>query len=142
MAISAHNLFEGKISAIRSSRVNAEVSLLTPERLEIVATITLQGLSNLGLHTGQTARAYINAPWIFLHKGETQIQASARNQYMGRVCHLKRGMVNVLVTVTLSQGTRVQTLITKHAFLELALAVGDPVCVLFKASHVLLGICD
>ena len=62
MAISARNMFEGKISAIRSSRVNAEVSLTTPEQLEIVAIITLQSLKEMGIQVGQTALAYIKAP--------------------------------------------------------------------------------
>ena len=142
MAISARNMFEGKISAIRSSRVNAEVTLTTPEQLEIVAIITLQSLKEMGLHVGQTARAYIKAPWILLHKGDTPIQASARNQFLGQVCQLKRGRVNIMVTVALAEGPLVQTVITKDACHELALAEGDRVGVLFKASHVLLGIVE
>ena len=102
MAISARNMFEGKISAIRSSRVNAEVTLTTPEQLEIVAIITLQSLKEMGIQVGQTARAYIKAPWILLHKGEKPIQASARNQLLGQVSQLKRGMVNIMVTVALA----------------------------------------
>lgn len=140
MAISARNMFEGKISAIRSSRVNAEVTLTTPEQLEIVAIITLQSLKEMGIQVGQTALAYIKAPWILLHKGEKPIQASARNQFLGQVRQLKRGMVNIMVTVALAEGSLVQTVITKDAFHELALAEGDRVGVLFKASHVLLGI--
>ena len=140
MAISARNMFEGKISAIRSSRVNAEVTLTTPEQLDIVAIITLQSLKEMELHIGQPARAYIKAPWILLHKGDTPIQASARNQFLGQVCQLKRGRVNIMVTVALAEGSLVQTVITKDAFHELALAEGDRVGVLFKANHVLLGI--
>ncbi len=140
MTISARNRFTGKINAIRTGAINAEVSLLTDTQLTIVATITLFSLRQMQLHIGKNVEAYIKAPWIMLHKGEHPIQSSARNQFCGQITAITRGAVNCMVDVTLHEGSQLQCVVTKEAIRELSLVKGDAVSLLFKASHVLLGV--
>ena len=140
MTISARNMFTGKINAIRTGAINAEISLLTDSQLTIVATITRVHLRQMQLEVGKTVEAYIKAPWIMLHKGEHPIHSSARNQLSGTISSMTRGAVNSMVKVQLKDGSMMQCIITKAAMLELALAPGDAVTLLFKASHVLLGV--
>jgi Molybdopterin-binding protein len=135
-------MFTGKINAIRKGAINAEVSLLTESQLVIVATITLFSLRQMQLAVGTQVEAYVKAPWIVLHKGAQPIQSSARNQFCGKITTITRGAVNSMVNVTLSEGSRMQCVVTKEAIRELGLAPEDAVCLLFKASHVFLGIRD
>ena len=45
-----------------------------------------------------------------------------------------------MVDVALAEGSQLQCVVTKEAIRELSLVKGDAVSLLFKASHVLLGV--
>ena len=87
MAISARNMFEGKISAIRSSRVNAEVTLTTPEQLDaaLKSKSTYQAeLSKAGL--GEISTEIEQAPTVYFAEAYHQ-QYLAKNP--GGYCGLR-----------------------------------------------------
>lgn len=67
------------------------------------------------------------------------MQISARNKIPGTITGLVNGAVNGHVTVDIGGGNVVTSSITEEAIAELALAVGDKVTVLIKASDVLIG---
>lgn len=67
------------------------------------------------------------------------MKISARNQLPGSVVEIHPGAGNGTVKVDLGNGLVVTSSITEEAIADLALAVGDKVTVLIKASDVLIG---
>lgn len=67
------------------------------------------------------------------------MKLSARNQIPGTVVAITPGAVNGSVKVDIGNGTIVTANITEEAIGELALATGDAVTVVVKASDVLIG---
>ena len=67
------------------------------------------------------------------------MKLSARNQFAGTVVEVAPGAVNGVVKVDIGGGHIVSASITEEAIGELALAVGDRVTVVVKASDVLIG---
>jgi molybdopterin-binding protein len=67
------------------------------------------------------------------------MKLSARNQFAGTVVQVEPGAVNGVVKVDIGAGNIVTSSITEEAVRDLALAVGDQVTVVVKASDVLVG---
>lgn len=67
------------------------------------------------------------------------MKLSARNQIAGRVVAITPGAVNGTVKVDIGQGNTMMASITEEAIADLALAEGDEVTVIVKASDVLIG---
>jgi molybdopterin-binding protein len=67
------------------------------------------------------------------------MRISARNQIAGTVVELRPGAVNGTVRVDIGGGNIVTSSITNDAIADLALAVGDRVTVIVKASDVMIG---
>ena len=67
------------------------------------------------------------------------MKISARNQIAGTVTQITPGAVNGTVKVDIGGGHVVTASITEEAIADLALAEGDRVTVLIKASDVLIG---
>lgn len=140
MAISARNIFHGKVTALHEGPINAEVEITTASGDRIVAMLTDASAKSLGLAAGKEAVAIIKAPWVILTTGTPGFRFSARNQMPGKVAKVARGAVNSQVTLTLAGGSSLSAVITNEAADELGLANGVDVTALFKASHVLVGV--
>jgi molybdate transport system regulatory protein len=140
MNISARNVFSGVISNIVAGPINSQVELTTAGGDKIIAVVTSASVAELGLAPGKAANAYVKAPWIMVQTGASDTRFSARNHLAGVVQQVAKGAVNSEVTIQLSGGTQVFAVITNEAVLELALKPGVPAFVLFKASHVILGV--
>ena len=67
------------------------------------------------------------------------MKLSARNQFTGTVMQITPGAVNGTVKVDIGGGHLVTASITEEAIADLALAEGDRVTVVVKASDVLIG---
>lgn len=67
------------------------------------------------------------------------MKLSARNQISGTVIAIAPGAVNGTVKVDIGGGNVVTASITEEAIHDLALAIGDAVTVIVKASDVLIG---
>lgn len=67
------------------------------------------------------------------------MKLSARNQIAGTITGITPGAVNGSVKVDIGGGTIITANITEEAIADLALATGDRVTVIVKASDVLIG---
>lgn len=67
------------------------------------------------------------------------MKISARNQIAGTILAITPGAVNGTVKVAIGDGNVITSSITGEAIADLALAVGDRVTVIIKASDVLIG---
>ena len=140
MAISARNVFRGKVSALHEGPINAEVEITTASGDKIVAMVTDTSIKSLGIATGKEAVAIIKAPWVVLMTGKAEYRFSARNQLQGKVVKINRGPVNSQVTLPLSGGSSLGAVVTNDAVDELGLKIGAEATAMFKASNVLLGV--
>lgn len=140
MKVSARNVLEGQVSAIREGVVNAEIELSLPGGDKVVAVVTQESVATLGLAVGVSAVAYIKAPWVMLIAGARDVRFSARNQFSGTVASVQKGAVNTEVGVCLLGNSLIYAVVTNEAAMELGLVEGAPVTALVKASHVILGV--
>lgn len=72
-------------------------------------------------------------------EGEIFIKISARNQIHGTVVAVHKGQTTAHVRIDIGGGNIVTSSITNEAVDDLALAVGDKVVAIIKASDVLVG---
>ena len=67
------------------------------------------------------------------------MKLSARNQIPGRIIELRRGATTAHVRIDIGNGVIVTSSITNEACDDLALAAGDKVTAVIKASDVMVG---
>ncbi len=65
---------------------------------------------------------------------------SARNQLIGTVTEVKKGIVTAEVTVELEGGQEIVSVITVTSLENLGIEVGSPVQAVIKATGVMIGI--
>lgn len=140
MAISARNVFKGKVSSVKEGPISAEVEITIAGGDRIVATLTDASVRTLGIAVGKDAVAVVKAPWVTLLAGPQEYRFSARNQLNGTVSGFTRGAINSYVNVALPGGATVTATVTNVAADELGLKQGAPVVALIKASHVIVGV--
>lgn len=68
------------------------------------------------------------------------MRLSTRNQLKGIVSAITEGVVNAELSLTLSGGATIVSLVTRRAVENLGLKVGDEAYALIKASNVMIGI--
>ena len=67
------------------------------------------------------------------------MKLSARNQIAGRIVEVRRGATTAHVRIDIGNDVIVTSSITNEAADDLALAVGDRVTAIIKASDVMVG---
>ena len=137
MQISARNQFNGIVKDIRNGAVNSEVTVSLPTGQEIVAAVTCESVSNLGLEKGKAVVVLIKAGSILIANNLDNIKLSARNQLSGIISHIERGSVNSIVDLDLGDGLALSA--GKSSDL-LNLVPGQKATAIFKAGAVILGV--
>ena len=140
MQISARNQFNGIVKDIRNGAVNSEVTVSLPTGQEIVAAVTCESVSNLGLEKGKAVVVLIKAGSILIANNLDNIKLSARNQLSGIISHIERGSVNSIVDLDLGNGLALSAGITMKSSDLLNLVPGQKATAIFKAGAVILGV--
>jgi molybdopterin-binding protein len=70
------------------------------------------------------------------------MRVSTRNTLTGHVKQVERGPIHAEVTLELSGGTTIVSVITRHAADALGLIPGKPVYALIKASDIIMATDD
>ncbi len=142
MKISARNIFKGKVTAVRTGAVNAEVDFATAGGDTLVAIITNESVQSLGLAAGSAAFALVKASSVMVLVEGSGLKLSARNCLKGQVVKLTPGPVSAEVGIALPGGEVVHASITQESVKELGIAVGSTATAVFKASAVILAVAD
>jgi molybdate transport system ATP-binding protein len=140
MKTSARNQLTGKVSGVTVGAINDEVELTLTAGQRIVAVVTHESTSSLGLVLGAEAFALIKASSVLLATDLGTARLSARNQLRGIVARLQPGAVNAEVLIDVGGGQTMAAIITQESALTLGLAPGAPVIAVFKASSVIVGV--
>ncbi len=138
MKTSARNTFLGTVTKVRGGELLTEVSLKTKSGKEIVAVITNDSATNLGISEGKHLAAIVKAPFVLLAKERGQTTLSARNRFPATITRIHGDDVAVEVTGRLDDGTTMCALITDESVDSLSLNVGDTAWFFFKALSVIL----
>lgn len=137
---SARNFFSGRVARVEAGRIQCLVEMITSGGHRVLATITRESLTNLGIKPGAPVCALVKAPWVLLALGEAPPPVSASNRLRGRLVRIEREGVTVEAMVELDDGVQVCALITSESLKNLDLAVGRETWVLFKSSAVILTV--
>ena len=140
MKTSARNVFEGKISSIRSGAVNDEVELTLPGGKTIVASITQASTKRLGLKEGMDAMALIKASFVLLMTDADEYLLSTRNQFDGVVSAVTCDTVNAEVQIDVPGCSGITSVITVGSVKKLGIAPGKAVTAIVKAMNVIIAV--
>jgi molybdate transport system regulatory protein len=140
MRTSARNALRGKITAIASSALNAEIAVAVSEDTTIYALVTSESLRDLGLCVGREAVVLIKAPFVMIAPGHQPPATSARNCVRGIVKRCAISSVNAEIVLDIGDGKSLVSSITSHSATALELAPGKQACALFDAAHVIIAI--
>jgi molybdate transport system regulatory protein len=135
---SARNMFRGTVRSVTLGAVNAEVELDVGGIL-LVAIVTGDSVTDLGLDAGREAIALIKSSFVILAPGGELLRTSARNCLPGIVARHEQGAVNDEVTLDLGQGKMLTATVTRQSGNMLDFAIGASAQALIKASHVILA---
>jgi molybdopterin-binding protein len=140
MKISARNQLQGTVTQISKGAVNSEVAIALPGGTALVAIITNESVSNLGLKEGVRATAIIKASDVMLGASFENARISARNVLIGKVTKVETGAVNSEVILSLDNGVELVSIITKASAQHLSLKPGEKAAAIIKASHVMVAV--
>jgi len=140
MKISARNTLAGSVTKVIKGAVNAEVDLTLDGGDKIVAIITNDSVSRLGIKEGTHAYGILKSSWVILAKGLDAKKISARNVLPGTVTTVHEGAVNNEIVLKLSGGNEVTAIITRESSHALGFKEGDAAFAVFKASSVIIGV--
>lgn len=140
MKISARNILAGNITKVTKGAVNAEIEMTISGGDKVVAIITDESVTHLGLQAGKHAYAILKASWVILGKDLDPKKLSARNVMHGTVTKVLEGAVNNEVVLKLNGGAVLTAIITRESSHTLALKEGDKADAAFKANNVLIAV--
>lgn len=140
MKTSARNALRGTVTKVTIGTIDAEVVLDVGDGVEIVATITRESATDLGLAPGCAAIALIKSSFVILARGDASLRTSARNALAGMVMRREDGAVSSEITLELTEGKTLTATVTKESADLLELMPGTPAVALVKASHVILAV--
>ena len=140
MKISARNVWLGNVTTIETGAVNSVVTVGLKGQDTIVSVITDNSVRRLELEPGSEVLAMVKAPSVLLALEVDPKKISARNILAGTISRIVPGVVNDEVTIDLSGGNTVTSILTSESVRRLGLQEGMAVTAVIKASDVLLAV--
>ncbi len=140
MKTSARNSYYGTVTAVEHGAVNAEIALKISDSVVLTAIITEKSVSTLGIAPGTEAYALIKASTPILIPDDAGIAVSARNRIAGTVISVEKGAVNSEVILDIGDGKTLCVIVTDDSTETLAIAPGQRLAALIKASQIILAL--
>lgn len=141
MKTSADNIFCGKITKIDTGAVNSIIHVETPNGQQVVASLTIDSVKDMGIIVGSEVCALITASCLIVIEttsvGENII-TSARNKFSGTVSVVTKGAVNSEVILDMPESTKLKIVITNESADALKLSFGKHISAYCKASDVIV----
>ena len=138
---STRNQLFGQITAIQPGAVNAEVFVTLKGGEQVVASVTLASLDELGAGIGGDAVLLINSPDIILvvdDQGSSLV--SSRNCLQGSVIRIQHDAVDSEVIIQLPSGETIAATVTRFSAETMAIQCGSKASALFKSNAAILGV--
>lgn len=137
--ISARNVFQTEVVAVRKAPVDVEVTLRVSDVASILAIVTNGAVDDLGLVPGRRALALVKASFVrLLAPGEAA--AEARNLFAATVRTRLDGDVNSELLLDIGGGKTVTAVVPRRRVEDLAVVEGGPATIAFDPDHVVLAV--
>ncbi len=140
MRTSARNAIAGTVTHVEPGAVDCEVILRVSDQLEIAAVITERSVRDLDIAVGKRVVALIKSSFVILAREGDIGRTSARNLFKGTIVAREDTTVNSEIILDLGDGKTITAIVTRGSADSLPLEIGDRVCALIKASHVILAV--
>ena len=140
MKTSARNVFGCTVTAIRPAPVDVMVTLRASDQHSIVAVITNESVSRLGLAPGRNAIALVKSSLVTLDAIDTGRSAAEPNRIAGTVAQRVDGGANAEIVLDIGAGKTLVSVINRQSADLLAIAPGDRLCGYFNPAHVILAV--
>jgi molybdate transport system regulatory protein len=140
MKTSARNVFHCVVTHVRRASVNVEVVLKVSDAHSIVAVITNESATDLGLVEGREAMALVKSSFVMLSRADEYPKISTPNQIHGTVIERTDGGVNSEIAVEIGDGKTLVSIISRSGADQLGLKAGVPVVAFFNTSQVILAV--
>lgn len=137
--LSARNALRCEVLEVRRAPVDVLVTLKVSATTSIIAVVTNGAASELSLAPGRQVVALVKASSVLLAPADQIPQVSADNRIVGTVVRRTDDAVSAEVSLDIGDGKTLTSVVTHAGADELKVAVGDRVCALFTASHVILA---
>lgn len=135
----ATNQLFGSITAIQTGVVNAEVSVKLKGGEQIVSSLTITELKQLGLEIGMDVLLLINDPEIIIITDSGNFPMSARNRLSGTVIRVQYDGIDSEVVIQLPSGDTLVATVSQVTTLAMGLKPGISVHAVFKSNAVMIG---
>ena len=137
MSLSIRNQLPGTVTSVTPGEVMATVKIRLDAGQEITAAVTREAVNELGLTSGSTVRALVQATEVSLATAPVT-GVSIRHQLPGTVTDVASGGAMARVKVQIAGG-ELTSAITNDAVTELGLSAGAEVVALIKSTEVSLS---
>ncbi|WP_221797346.1 TOBE domain-containing protein [Oceanobacter mangrovi] len=134
---SIRNQFRGEVVRVIQGAVNNEVHVKISRHDDMVAIISDESCTLLGLQPGVEVMLLIEPGNIMLSP-DTAVKVSARNRLTGCVARIVKGAVNSDVVLELGDTKTLTVSVSNGSLADLAFETGQLVAAFFKASNVVL----
>ncbi len=137
---SARNMFFGKIRNIRQGDIQSIVEILTIGEFIITTVITNDSRERLGLKPGVLITAEVKAPWVILHRGDTEPLCTAENRLRGSVERIRRGETTTEYVVRIFDGASLCAVTSRDDDHRLDINENDVVWAIFNSFAIVLHV--
>ena len=141
MRLSANNILETKITAVKEGLVNAEIEMQMLGGQKLTSIITLTSARRLDLQVDKIAFAIFKASNVLI--AESCGEISARNVIPCKVSVVNRGKVNTEISLD-AGGQTITSIITLESSKNLGIDLdgNKSVYAIIKASDIIVGVPD
>jgi molybdate transport system regulatory protein len=140
MRTSARNQYLGRVAALRVRGTHVEVALAVGGGIVIHALIARESCEHLGLATGSTAFALVEASAVRIAGADPAAGSPQRNRFVGTVARLRRGAATIDVVLDLPGAGTIASVVAKDSVTGLDLRVGRRAAALVEDSSVIVGV--
>jgi molybdate transport system regulatory protein len=135
-----HNSLRGKISAIASDALGAEIAVAVSDEITVISRASTDCLCASDFRVGGEANLSIDASSVVIAPGLEPPLLSARNCVRGVVRQCDIFPVTARIVLDIGDNRTLVACLTAHRAADLKLSPGDPACALFDDSHVIIAI--
>jgi molybdate transport system regulatory protein len=142
--ISARNVFQTEVIQVKKWPVDVEVTLRVTPETSILAIVTNDSATELGLEPGRKVLALIKSSFVSLAPADlAHVDASAnaaRNRFAGVVKMRVDAERNSEVLLDIGAGKTMTAVVPRQTAEDLSIAEGDKVVATFSPTNVILAV--
>ncbi len=137
--ISARNVFQTEVVQVKKWPVDVEVTLRVSAENSILAIVTNDAATELGLEPGRKVLALIKSSFVNLTPID-HAPSGARNQFTGRVTRRIDAERNSEILLDIGAGKTMTAVVPRQTAEDLGIAEGDEAVATFNATNVILAV--